>query len=179
MRTLLLAVLWLASSPHVLCTKSKKSRDERVSVQLDAKAAPLEEGELDSLLQEALHGPSQSEDSIAALKSALLVSPQEAKLYAALGLSLARRKKKDDQKTGVRHMRTALELNPRFPGLHHRLASKLQERTPTDTWARNEAVALYKQGLHLSQEASKGRLTDKRGTPLFFHPEALTESVQP
>jgi len=82
------------------------------------------------------------------LKDGVAAVPGEPKLHAALGLATLSLKGKE--KEGVKHLRDALALNPGFEGLHQRLALQLQERTPADRWARNEAVQLYRTGLRLN-----------------------------
>ena len=82
------------------------------------------------------------------LQERAAAAPQDAKLKAALGLASFRIKGKE--KEGVRHLRDALSLDSGFPGLHYQLARKLQERTPADRWARNEAFALYRTSLRMN-----------------------------
>ena len=50
----------------------------------------------------------------------------------------------------MRHLRRGLELKPDLPGLHRELASALQQRTPADSWARNEAIAAYAAAIRLA-----------------------------
>lgn len=82
------------------------------------------------------------------LQERAAAAPQDAKLRAALGLASFRVKGKE--KEGVKHLRDALSLDSGFPGLHYQLARKLQERTPADRWARNEAFALYRTSLRMN-----------------------------
>ena len=82
------------------------------------------------------------------LQDAVKADPGNDQLHAALGMASLRVKEKE--KDGVRHLRTALTINPGFPGLHQQLGVKLAERTPEDAWARNEALALFKTALLLN-----------------------------
>jgi tetratricopeptide (TPR) repeat protein len=113
-----------------------------------------------------------SKKTLQRLADSIHLAPSDARLYATLGIGLCGRKgaTRDDKIRGVRHLREALQLNPLYPDLHRTLAKTLQERTPPDRWARNEAVELYKTALRLRPDDSDiyyqlGRLHDQVPLP--------------
>ena len=105
-----------------------------------------DDDEVDALAGMALREGKVSKAAMRKLKEGVQISPGSDRLQAAFGLASLHVKGAD--KTAIRHMRTALALNPGFPGLHQRLGVKLA--LEGDTWGRNEAFALFKTALLLN-----------------------------
>mmetsp|Transcript_35512 Transcript_35512/g.93361 ORF Transcript_35512/g.93361 Transcript_35512/m.93361 type:complete len:393 (-) Transcript_35512:106-1284(-) len=147
----LLVVLLSAAVPTALCGLDRVGVDPTGAAEPVAPDfEPMEE--VENLLDDfgiAATGK-VSKSALNKLSNKVAKVPQDATLHAALGLASLRSKATD--KEGVRHLRKALELNPGFTGLHQKLATKLVERTPSDSWARNEALELYRAALRIESE---------------------------
>ena len=102
------------------------------------------------------------------LKAGLAASPRSELWHAALGIATLRSKGKDKNKAkeGARHLREALSINPGFVGLHARLASELQQRTPQDAWTRNEALELYRTATRLEPADPEHYYQARRPLPM-------------